>query len=1088
MMSSIFGQSHLRAPNSYIFDINQPLTVKGIKIPVKKAFDAWANQEYLYTSGSPTILPTGTESVGIYWEDQPGLIRNVSLEGTRETAKIKVEIDRSKGEGNAVVNYKINGTIYWSWHVWITDDPGLSDYARVHGTTNYKDRNINGVVDSLKFMDRYIGATSSEFLGNQWNKSGGLLYQYGRKDPLPKFIDKDLSYYEIEGEVGVRRHVYFANQVGYSNPILAFIRSVDNSGVDKVNQFVQQSVNNPLQPIVSPQDPITLLIANEPWYSNLEFKFGTTTHDLWADNLMGRSANDLSSPSFNNARMKLKSVYDPCPNGWRVPSFLRQQNEKYAGYSPFGNSAFNQYPTDGSPNFVDDLYDPNVTSISANQIKFYPSLGVDFRNSTNRLLGKFPLSGKYNYYANKPVPLSFYFQDIQAELTVHSAVMSIDGDPKSFVIINDIARLEKNNGLGEFLADSHGTAAKGGSPVKCVKDFNYQLTNIAGTTVPNYDFPTEYFSDTSVVDLQEGLNLPNSYVVPLSNTTFEFPILKAFSMYNQYLTDHQQITGNLRANILWMSSPNLISNIVLTQCNDDPRKYVELTLPGNQVGNALISLENATSGEVYWSWHIWIPDGNPTDSATGYNYITETERPMVNTVGYTNSGAPPLNTTFMDRNLGALYAFPSAITSGSTDPLLIDQAKKSGGLFYQWGRKDPLNSYNYAGNAGTFSLYQPVIEFSTSSPNYGNVLSTSVLNSQASISNQASSVFTQAISKDEKIQTMLKLSANNPTSLLVEDTGEDWLYKVGGIFTERWGHADTKSVFDPCPEGWRVPDFSFLNHVSLRNNYSLTNQDTEARGTSPWYFANGGSTTLFNFNNTINSTITDANTINEIKTSFQGIPQSIPYHVTNVYGGTKVMNSGNVFGWKFSGNTNGYIIGDYPATGILNQSGNTLLNGTDLTALWTAAPEIFQKGEAKAFWINNDNMSTGSILDFTTDKSQSFKPQIAMNVRCVKQNDIYRGDNGTIEVPPVKCTSTMGVQTATKNEIDVFPNPFTDTLHISSKKDLNYEFYDISGKLISSGKTVQQKISLQNLPKGVYLLKLMDHEKKIQISKKVIKK
>ena len=214
IISSIFGQSHLRAPNSYIFDVNQPITVKGLKIPVKKAFDVWQQQEYLYTSGAPTSLPVGAESVSLYWEDQAGLIRNVSLEGSRENAKIKVEIDRSKGEGNAILAYKINGTIYWSWHVWVTDNPGLSDYAQVHPTPNYKNRDINGTVFELKFMDRYIGATSSDFLGNQWNKSGGLLYQYGRKDPLPKFINKDLSYYEIEGEVGIKRHIYFAQSPG----------------------------------------------------------------------------------------------------------------------------------------------------------------------------------------------------------------------------------------------------------------------------------------------------------------------------------------------------------------------------------------------------------------------------------------------------------------------------------------------------------------------------------------------------------------------------------------------------------------------------------------------------------------------------------------------------------------------------------------------------------------------------------------------------------------------------------------------------------------------------------------------------------
>jgi hypothetical protein len=68
-------------------------------------------------------------------------------------------------------------------------------------------------------------------------------------------------------------------------------------------------------------------------------------------------------------------------------------------------------------------------------------------------------------------------------------------------------------------------------------------------------------------------------------------------------------------------------------------------------GNAVIVLKDA-SGNILWSWHIWF-----TDQPSGQVY-------------YNNAGI------MMDRNLGATSTIPGDV--GSL------------GLFYQWGRKDPL--------------------------------------------------------------------------------------------------------------------------------------------------------------------------------------------------------------------------------------------------------------------------------------------------------------------------------------------------------------------------------------------------------------
>ena len=69
-------------------------------------------------------------------------------------------------------------------------------------------------------------------------------------------------------------------------------------------------------------------------------------------------------------------------------------------------------------------------------------------------------------------------------------------------------------------------------------------------------------------------------------------------------------------------------------------------------GNAVIAVKDA-SGNILWSWHIWMPEELPIDQL------------------YKNGAG-----TMMDRNLGATKN--------------IERDSRSYGLLYQWGRKDPF--------------------------------------------------------------------------------------------------------------------------------------------------------------------------------------------------------------------------------------------------------------------------------------------------------------------------------------------------------------------------------------------------------------
>lgn len=118
----------------------------------------------------------------------------------------------------------------------------------------------------------------------------------------------------------------------------------------------------------------------------------------------------------------------------------------------------------------------------------------------------------------------------------------------------------------------------------------------------------------------------------------------------------------------------------------------------------------------------------------------------------------------MNKNLGALAA---------TDD-------KSVGLHYQWGRKDP-----FMAPAG---------------------LSTSTM-MKLTGSAEASQSVANAMSQTGK-DNALVYSIQHPGTFLYSDTTHDWYGNTNTSVTgwsNRWGSDGSKSMYDPCPYGYKVP-------------------------------------------------------------------------------------------------------------------------------------------------------------------------------------------------------------------------------------------------------------------------------------------
>ena len=157
--------------------------------------------------------------------------------------------------------------------------------------------------------------------------------------------------------------------------------------------------------------------------------------------------------------------------------------------------------------------------------------------------------------------------------------------------------------------------------------------------------------------------------------------------------------------------------------------------------------------------------------------------------------------TMMDRNLGATSATP-----GDVGAL---------GLLYQWGRKDPF--------LGSSSISYKIKAKSTI-------------------------IWPSAVSSDSSNGTIEYATAHPTTFITYNSSNYDWYY-TGDSSTDntRWTTSSSdKSIYDPCPAGWRVPDGG-SNGIWSKAGFYNTTYDSTNRGISfsisspstTWYPASG---------------------------------------------------------------------------------------------------------------------------------------------------------------------------------------------------------------------------------------------------------
>lgn len=281
----------------------------------------------------------------------------------------------------------------------------------------------------------------------------------------------------------------------------------------------------------------------------------------------------------------------------------------------------------------------------------------------------------------------------------------------------------------------------------------------------------------------DGNGTANCYIARALNTGYSFNArVKGNGKSTTGIT--ASALNGTTARVIWESGTGF-GSVVRYAIYDHGRIYFST---GTTHGNAVIGLFDDRD-RCIWSWHIWAVDYEPFHTAQTYS-----------------TGA-----VFMDRNLGAESTATSDVVSK--------------GLYFQRGRKDPFiypkenRKTDNRMPATTWNLQG--YEFEVHSHYTGNY-----------------PLSDYSIAWSLEHPTSFIGSAPNPagSNPVYFST---WLVDYNPYL---WGYpSGEKSIYDPCPPGWKVPSSSAWDKTVFKKASGITSWG--------WYmYYNGTATSFYPFN------------------------------------------------------------------------------------------------------------------------------------------------------------------------------------------------------------------------------------------------
>ena len=263
-------------------------------------------------------------SATLVWQDHQGLITEVAYDSDYLYFKVS---EANIFQGNALLAVKSVDTIVWSWHIWVVDNPAIRLAIKnvySHPTNNHSVVDpVPFLGEALGFCDTSAGAIRSrnvrvrfiqDLTGNERvisiNQLGQVsynvtYYQFGRKDPMPPGI---VSLQTTQQTLSIDKPLF----------------NISNLSV------TLSKVSGPINLNIAIQNPFRF------YYARGSVVNWTARYDnLWNTNITTAIAAKAPAEDI----LVCKTIYDPCPPGFKVPNAHVFSGFTYSGSSIGSTSA-----------------------------------------------------------------------------------------------------------------------------------------------------------------------------------------------------------------------------------------------------------------------------------------------------------------------------------------------------------------------------------------------------------------------------------------------------------------------------------------------------------------------------------------------------------------------------------------------------------------------------------------------------------------------------------------------------------------------------------------------------------------------------
>ena len=413
-----------------------------------------------------------------------------------------------------------------------------------------------------------------------------------------------------------------------------------------------------------------------------------------------------------------------------------------------------------------------------------------------------------NFYAEKPVSCSWVgFTDLEGTGSVaitnsqilvleqESATAGITAATDDATIMAAYMRTKPERGTSEEPFDLSTHDFKGNPTTQ--NTANCYVVNAPGW----YKLPLIYGNA-----IKNGADNEDAYTPGESTNYMNYADLAITTPYV-----YETITPG-SATLVWQDANELITQTSITLCDEAGGKstYLKFYIDKETIrpGNAIVAVCDGM-GIIMWSWHIWITDTQIDATIPITNYQQNTYNIMPCYLGWCSIGSGL--SIYEERQMWVKVMQDG----GKTSVFPITQKAYSGSTseigyapFYQWGRKDPIAPGLGGTSTANRTVYGPM------QPDYTSA----------------------------KAQKTYGYSIQNPNHMVVVNV--DW----APLRRDAWCAKNTitgayntvkviKSIYDPCPVGFHVPETNAFTGFTTTGTYvSAAGSIRHAKVSNGFYF------------------------------------------------------------------------------------------------------------------------------------------------------------------------------------------------------------------------------------------------------------